>query len=65
MFDRIAPRFARHDPLRQAGELMLGLRSGLDRKNCWTRPSAMICATMSSTRSVTRTPFSSLTKLTA
>jgi SRSO17 transposase len=34
--DRIAPRFARHEPLRHAGELMLGLLSGLDRKNCWT-----------------------------
>ena len=36
MIDRIAPRFARHEPLRHAGELMLGLVSGLDRKNCWT-----------------------------
>lgn len=36
MIDRIAPRFARHEPLRHAGELMLGMVSGLDRKNCWT-----------------------------
>jgi SRSO17 transposase len=34
--DRITPRFARCEPLRHAGELMLGLISGLDRKNCWT-----------------------------
>ena len=34
--DRIAPRFARYEPLRHAGELMAGLVSGLDRKNCWT-----------------------------
>lgn len=36
MLDRIAPRFARHQPLRHAGELMAGMVSGLDRKNCWT-----------------------------
>jgi SRSO17 transposase len=36
VIDRIAPRFARYEPLRHAGELMLGLLSGLDRKNCWT-----------------------------
>ena len=36
MIDRIAPRFARYEPLRHAGELMAGLVSGLDRKNCWT-----------------------------
>lgn len=36
MLDRIAPRFARYEPLRHAGELMAGLVSGLDRKNCWT-----------------------------
>lgn len=36
MIDRIAPRFARYEPLRHAGELMLGMVSGLDRKNCWT-----------------------------
>jgi SRSO17 transposase len=34
--DRIAPRFARREPREHAGELMLGLISGLDRKNCWT-----------------------------
>lgn len=36
MLDRIAPRFARYEPLRHAGELMAGMASGLDRKNCWT-----------------------------
>ncbi|MGH3969685.1 MAG: IS701 family transposase [Mycobacterium sp.] len=36
MIDRIAPRFARYEPLRHAGELMAGMVSGLDRKNCWT-----------------------------
>jgi len=36
LLDRIAPRFARYEPLRRAGSLMLGLLSGLDRKNCWT-----------------------------
>jgi hypothetical protein len=36
MIDRIAPRFARYEPLRHAGELILGMVSGLDRKNCWT-----------------------------
>ena len=36
MIDRIAPRFARYEPLRRASELMLGMVSGLDRKNCWT-----------------------------
>jgi SRSO17 transposase len=34
--DRIAPRFRRYEPLRHAGELMAGMVSGLDRKNCWT-----------------------------
>jgi DDE superfamily endonuclease len=34
--DRIAPRFSRREPLGHASELMLGLLSGLDRKNCWT-----------------------------
>jgi SRSO17 transposase len=34
--DRIAPRFARYEPLRHAGELIAGMVSGLDRKNCWT-----------------------------
>ena len=36
MIDRIAPRFARYEPLRHAAELMTGMVSGLDRKNCWT-----------------------------
>jgi SRSO17 transposase len=36
VIDRIAPRFARHEPLRHASELILGMVSGLDRKNCWT-----------------------------
>ena len=35
--DRIASRFARCEPLRNAGAaLMLGLISDLGRKNCWT-----------------------------
>jgi SRSO17 transposase len=34
--DRISPRFSRYEPLRHAGGLMLGMLSGLDRKNCWT-----------------------------
>jgi SRSO17 transposase len=36
VIDRIAPRFARYEPLRHAAGLMLGMLSGLDRKNCWT-----------------------------
>src|SRR5215207_8368757 len=36
VIDRIAARFARYEPLRHAAELMLGMVSGLDRKNCWT-----------------------------
>ena len=36
VLDRIAPRFARFEPLRHAGELLAGMVSGLDRKNCWT-----------------------------
>ncbi len=36
MIDRIAPRFARYEPLRHAGELMAGMVLGLDHKNCWT-----------------------------
>ena len=36
LIDRIAPRFARYEPLRHAAELMAGMVSGLDRKNCWT-----------------------------
>jgi SRSO17 transposase len=34
--DRIAPLFARYEPLRHAAGVMLGMLSGLDRKNCWT-----------------------------
>jgi len=34
--DRIAPLFARYEPLRHAAGAMLGMLSGLDRKNCWT-----------------------------
>lgn len=34
--DRIAPLFTRYEPLRHAAGLMLGMLSGLDRKNCWT-----------------------------
>jgi SRSO17 transposase len=36
VLDRIAPRFARYEPLRHAAALMSGMVSGLDRKNCWT-----------------------------
>ena len=36
VLDRIAPRFTRYEPLRHAGELIAGMVSGLDRKNCWT-----------------------------
>jgi SRSO17 transposase len=36
VIDRIAPRFSRYEPLRHAAGLMLGMISGLDRKNCWT-----------------------------
>jgi hypothetical protein len=36
LIDRIAPRFTRYEPLRHAAGLMLGMVSGLDRKNCWT-----------------------------
>jgi SRSO17 transposase len=36
VIDRIAPRFRRYEPLRHAAELMSGMVSGLDRKNCWT-----------------------------
>lgn len=36
VIDRIAPRFARFEPLRHAAALMAGMVSGLDRKNCWT-----------------------------
>jgi hypothetical protein len=34
--DRISGRFTRHEPRRHAAELMLGLLSDLDRKNCWS-----------------------------
>jgi SRSO17 transposase len=36
VLDRIESRFARYEPLRHAGGLMLGMLSGLERKNCWT-----------------------------
>lgn len=36
VLDCIESRFARYEPLRHAGGLMLGMLSGLDRKNCWT-----------------------------
>jgi SRSO17 transposase len=36
VIDRIAPRFSRYEPLRHAAELMAGMVSGLDHKNCWT-----------------------------
>lgn len=36
MLDRIESRFTRYEPLRHAGGLMLGMLSGLERKNCWT-----------------------------
>jgi SRSO17 transposase len=36
LLDRISPRFKRYEPRRRAAGLMLGLMSGLDRKNCWT-----------------------------
>jgi len=36
VLDRIESRFARYEPLRRAAGLMLGMLSGLDRKNCWT-----------------------------
>src|SRR5664279_2207017 len=36
VLDRIELRFSRYEPLRHAADLMLGMLSGLDRKNCWT-----------------------------
>jgi SRSO17 transposase len=36
VIDRIESRFARHEPLRHAGGLMLGMLSTLEKKNCWT-----------------------------
>jgi SRSO17 transposase len=36
VIDRVGSRFGRYEPLRHAAGLMLGMLSGLDRKNCWT-----------------------------
>jgi SRSO17 transposase len=36
VMDRIGSRFTRFEPRRHAAALMLGMLSGLDRKNCWT-----------------------------
>jgi SRSO17 transposase len=36
VLDRIESRFSRYEPLRHAADLMMGMVSGLDRKNCWT-----------------------------
>jgi SRSO17 transposase len=36
VMDRISARFTRYEPRRHAAGLMLGLLSGLDKKNCWT-----------------------------
>jgi SRSO17 transposase len=36
VLDRVESRFARYEPLRHAAGLMLGMLSGLERKNCWT-----------------------------
>lgn len=36
VIDKIAARFARHEPLKHASGLMLGMLSTLERKNCWT-----------------------------
>jgi len=36
VIDRIESRFARYEPLRHAAGLMLGMLSGLERKNRWT-----------------------------
>jgi SRSO17 transposase len=36
VLDRIESRFSRYEPLRHAGALMLGMLSGLERRNCWT-----------------------------
>ena len=36
LLDRIGGRFTRHEPRRHAAELMLGLLSDLDQKNCWS-----------------------------
>jgi SRSO17 transposase len=36
VIDRIAPRFARYEPLRHAASLMQGLLAPVERKNCWS-----------------------------
>lgn len=36
LIDRIEERFARYEPLRHAVDLVLGMLSGLETKNCWT-----------------------------
>lgn len=36
VIDRIAPRFARYEPLQTAASLMQGMLASLERKNCWT-----------------------------
>ena len=36
VIDRVGSRFGRYEPLQHAAGLMLGMLSGLDRKNCWT-----------------------------
>jgi len=36
LLERIGQRFARCEPWRNAGALVLGLLSDIDRKNCWT-----------------------------
>lgn len=36
VIDKIASRFGRHEPLKHAGGLMLGMLATLERKNCWT-----------------------------
>jgi SRSO17 transposase len=36
VIDRIAPRFARYEPLQHAASRMQGMLSGLEKKNCWT-----------------------------
>ncbi|GGV29380.1 hypothetical protein GCM10010260_82350 [Streptomyces filipinensis] len=36
LMSRIAGRFARVEPRRRVGRLVLGLLSDLPRKNCWT-----------------------------
>ena len=36
VMDRISARFTRYEPRRHAAGLILGLLSGLARKNCWS-----------------------------